>query len=131
MNIISFGYKYGAPKCDLLVDLTKYPSPTGTVCKKYNGTHAILRNEILNKPEYKELLNDLMNVIEKHTDSFTIAIGCEHGQHRSVAVVEELHKLIGSNVSKIHRDLDRKNNLKRKQKEYDDKRRSKTEMYDE
>ena len=57
-----------------------------------------------------DLLGFLLPAYLREGKSYlTIAIGCTGGRHRSVAVTEELERLLGSRglpVSKSHRDRD-------------------------
>lgn len=130
--ILSFGYCYGAPKHhDLLYNLRGYPAPQASTCKRYDGTHSNLQNELLCQEEYQTLLQtieqDLRQALERYEDSLddaqiVVAVGCEEGRHRSVAVVEHVINHMSAIRTKCmlsftheHRDLHRKREQKAKQ----------------
>lgn len=125
IKLFSFGHSYGVPKkVDLIYSVRNFPVTNVDNFQQYDGRHKRIQNELLNLTEYEELvktipeqLKDFLN--EHPTNSVTIAIGCEQGRHRSVAIIERLGELLGMsyNVEINHRDLQRMGNDKTKQNE--------------
>lgn len=129
----SFAYSRGVPKdATIVFDLRSYPSPSASMCAKYDGTHAPLRNELFHHAAYQELMDRIVSQLHaafsgenKCDDTFVVAIGCEEGRHRSVAVVEHLSRqLRGYNV--VHRDLHRRRTQITEQKQRSEQRRNKS-----
>jgi UPF0042 nucleotide-binding protein len=118
ISLSSFGFKYGLPlDADLVVDVRFLPNPyyieelrrqTGydKEVKDY-----VLKNELTQKfiQHYMSLLNFLLPLyLEEGKRHLAIAIGCTGGQHRSLAICEELGKMVrcqGYQVVVNHRDL--------------------------
>jgi UPF0042 nucleotide-binding protein len=125
VNLMSFGHSHGVPKqVDLFYSVRHFPETNVENYQQYDGRHKRIQNELLNLPEYEDLLKtitaDLMKYIEEyHTNPIKIAVGCEHGRHRSVAVIERIAELLGStyNVQITHRDLQRTKSEKNRQRE--------------
>ncbi len=79
-----------------------------------------MKNYVMDQTHAKAFVVNLLRLIEqvvpamleaKTTNTVTIAIGCTGGQHRSVAVAEELSDILSQeyphyNVSLLHRELD-------------------------
>lgn len=120
VRINSFGFKYGVPvDADLVFDLRYLPNPHFVPeLKPKTGLEADVSSYVLETEAAQELLGDLMPFFQHTLPRYeregkaylTIAIGCTGGQHRSVAVAEELGKRLGSDheVHVGHRDIDRK-----------------------
>ncbi|CAF1550590.1 unnamed protein product, partial [Didymodactylos carnosus] len=92
-----------------------------------------IQNELLCLKEYQQLIETIQQQIKDSIQTgqtrLMIAVGCEQGQHRSVAVVEHFDKRSRktySNIDKQHRDLSRLNQTKQKQK---DRRGSREKKY--
>ncbi len=118
INILSFGYKKGIPlETDWVIDVRFIPNPyyvpslkklTGNNKKvsQYVLKHDIAK-EFLNR--YTELIRKLIpNYIKEGKYSLSIGVGCTGGQHRSVAIANELKKIFtedGRRVTLEHRDL--------------------------
>ncbi len=125
INLLSFGHSFGIPKqVDLLYSIRDFPVTNVENYQQYDGRHKRIQNELLNLTEYEEILKtipeQLLKYIQEHqTNSITIAVGCEQGRHRSVAVIERLAELLSStyNVQINHRDLQRTKSEKTRQKE--------------
>ena len=118
INIMSFGYKKGIPQeTDWVVDARFIPNPYYIPSlKRLTGNNKKVSNFVLNKAVTKEFLNrypDLIrkaipNYIKEGKYSLSIAIGCTGGQHRSVAVANELARIFkeeGRRVTLEHREL--------------------------
>jgi len=128
MKLLSFGYKYGAPKeqdC-VIFDICKFNSPDSFLWKKYNGMNKKLRKEIMDEKSYKDLVKSILfkaqSMQDKNSD-LVIAIGCINGIHCSVAVAEYLyehHRVYFDDLQ--HRDLNKKAKKLKQQKEYEIKR---------
>ena len=139
IKLFSFGHSFGVPKkVDLLYSVRHFPATNVENYQQYDGRHKRIQNELLNLPEYEDILKtipeQLMNFIHEHNkNSITLAVGCEQGRHRSVAVVERLAELLGVNynVEINHRDLQRTGFDKNKQKERTKNRDRKYNNYDE
>jgi UPF0042 nucleotide-binding protein len=134
----SFGHKYNAPEADLVLSAEKLPSPPKTIRDKYNGTHSKLQNDFFQDDEVKKFyasaLEQAIKLIEEAKkdgkSELVIAIGCEEGIHRSVALIERLAADISKHdndldVQTLHRDIEHKQQIKKKQKEYDQRRKEK------
>jgi UPF0042 nucleotide-binding protein len=118
VNLVSFGYKHGAPvDADLVFDVRCLPNPhfvdrlrslTGRDPKvvRFMRRHAATR-------EFIDRLTTFLNFalpqyVQEGTSYLTVAIGCTGGQHRSVMVAEALKKsLAGAKNVRLrvkHRD---------------------------
>lgn len=125
IKLFSFGHSYGVPKkVDLLYSIRHFPTTNVENYQQYDGRHKRIQNELLYLTEYEDLLKtideELKNFLQEHKqNSVTIAVGCEQGQHRSVAVIERLGELLGLNynIEINHRDLQRIGMNKTKEKE--------------
>lgn len=121
INIVveSFGFKNGIPvDADIMADVRFLPNPFWTETLRHeNGLHADVQAFVLGQPDVEQYLSGLVAMLEPTLRGYvrenkrhaTIAIGCTGGKHRSVAIVEELARRIGTfpgvAVSRKHRDL--------------------------
>lgn len=118
LNIMSFGYKKGVPQeTDWVIDVRFIPNPYYIPSlKKLTGNNKKVSNYVLNKDVTKEFINRytelirkaIPNYIKEGKYSLTLAVGCTGGQHRSVAVANELARIFreeGRRVTLEHRDL--------------------------
>ena len=115
---MSFGYKHGIPaETDWTLDMRFIPNPYYVPSlKKLTGNNKKVSQYVLKHDITKEFINRTTEIIDKLIPcyikegkySLTIAIGCTGGQHRSVAVANELHRIFtekGRRVTLEHRDL--------------------------
>lgn len=118
VNIISFGFKHKKNiPADIQFDVRFLPNPyyqpelkNRTGLDKVTSAYAIDNKQ---GDEFFRHLEPLLLFLTSQydatgRDSYTIAIGCTGGKHRSVAVAEKLGELLknkGINVSINHRDL--------------------------
>jgi UPF0042 nucleotide-binding protein len=139
IKLFSFGHAFGVPKkVDLLYSVRHFPTTNVENYQQYDGRHKRIQDELLHLTEYediiKTIIEQLTNFINEHKkDSITLAVGCEQGRHRSVAVVERLAELLGVtyNVEVNHRDLKRTSYDKIKQRERTKNRDRKYNNHDE
>ena len=120
VNVISFGFKYGAPKdSDLVFDVRCLPNPFYVPeLKHHTGLEAPVRDYVMSFKEAQDLepkLLDLINYLvplyrTEGKSQLTISVGCTGGKHRSVVFAEIIYNSIkekGFNVSAYHRDITR------------------------
>ena len=120
INIISFGFKYGVPiDCDLVFDVRFIPNPYYIESmKKQTGKDKLVREYVLgfDKTEcFLVKLYDMLeflipNYVKEGKSQLVIGIGCTGGQHRSVAISEDLFSHLlkkGHRVVVEHRDIQR------------------------
>jgi len=122
VDVFSFGFKYGAPiDADIVFDVRFLPNPfyvrdlratTGMepACATYVMDSPIARSFM---ETFRDLILSLIPYYGKEGKGrLTIGIGCTGGQHRSVAVAEELGRQlaqIGVRSQVRHREItDRK-----------------------
>jgi UPF0042 nucleotide-binding protein len=118
LNIMSFGFKKGLPQeADWVVDARFIPNPYYVQSlRKLTGNNKKVANYVLCKDVTKEFLNrytelirrEIPNYIKEGKYSLTIAIGCTGGQHRSVALANEIARIFreeGRRVTLEHREL--------------------------
>jgi len=120
INILSFGFKFGAPNdSDMVFDVRFIPNPfydnelrekTGNdeSVQKFVMSHSV-SVEFLDK--LKDMVKFLLpNFVEEGKAQLVISIGCTGGKHRSVTLANELHgyiKRLGFKSILTHRDIKR------------------------
>ena len=121
VTVLSFGYKYGLPMdADLVMDVRFLPNPFWIPeLRDHTGLDSEVRNYVLSQEGAEEFLDryhQLLRLIgagykREGKRYLTLAVGCTGGKHRSVAISEELARLLsnedGMAVKVIHRDLGR------------------------
>lgn len=118
VNVVSFGFKHGLPHdVDLVFDLRFLPNPHWVeALRPFTGKDAPVRDYVLGNPDailFKAKLLDLLEMllpayVKEGKSYLSIAIGCTGGQHRSVAMSEELARTItewGYPTVVRHRDI--------------------------
>lgn len=126
INIISFGFKYGIPiDCDLVFDVRFIPNPYYIESmRNQTGKNELVRDYVLGFDEtqcflvkLREMLGFLIpNYVKEGKSQLVVGIGCTGGQHRSVAISEELFSHLlkkGHRVVINHRDM-AKNSIAKK-----------------
>ena len=116
--ITSFGFKQGIPlDVDLVMDVRFLPNPHWVEeLRPLTGLDEPVRRFVMEQPDtaeflkrYEALLELLLPAYESEGKSYlSIAIGCTGGQHRSVAIAEELAvwmRGLGYAPRVSHRDL--------------------------
>jgi UPF0042 nucleotide-binding protein len=117
--VSSFGFKNGIPRdCDYLFDMRFLPNPNYVPeLKRLSGRDIEVQSyldKISEKQVFMKHLVSLMEFILKHYENtgkkqLHVAIGCTGGRHRSVAIAEQLSKIIsdtGHRTAMNHRDID-------------------------
>ena len=120
ISIVSFGFKYGAPRdADLMFDVRFLPNPHWVPeLRAHPGTSPEVRDYVRGNELYGTYLDRLQALLDASLPGYvaegksylTIAIGCTGGHHRSVVVAEELAAWIrarGVPAVLVHRDLER------------------------
>jgi UPF0042 nucleotide-binding protein len=120
INVMSFGFKNGVPAdVDFVVDVRFLNNPHWvSELRALTGLDPAVREFVMASDGAREFVESYARVLDlalsrytahdKH--SVTIGVGCTGGKHRSVAVAEELSRLIegpGRAVRLTHRDKDR------------------------
>ena len=118
--VMSFGYKHGVPReADLVFDCRFLPNPHWVPeLRPYTGLHPGVRDWVLGQNASAAFLEHLMPMLESLLPSYrsegksylTIALGCTGGRHRSVAIAEEVTRLLverGHDLHCRHRDIAR------------------------
>lgn len=120
ITILSFGFKHGLPvECDLVFDLRFLPNPYFIEeLRPQTGLDEGVKNFVLGLPEtsrfltlFYDMAEFILPMYEREGKSYlTIGIGCTGGQHRSVAIAENIAERLASNAWKTnlrHRDIPR------------------------
>ena len=119
VNVISFGFKYGAPmEADLMFDVRFLPNPYYIEeLRHQTGLDDAVYEYVFRQGkavEFLKMLTDMLLFLlpeyEKEGKySLTVAIGCTGGQHRSVSIARALHEFLvqkGVNARIEHRNID-------------------------
>ncbi len=120
VSLISFGYKYGAPRdADLVLDVRFLPNPHWVdELRPLPGTDDRVRTYVKGQQTYREFMRRLRSLlgfmipgyVAEGKSYLTVAVGCTGGRHRSVVIVDELAAFFrdkGLPATVEHRDLDR------------------------
>lgn len=117
--LLSFGFKHGTPpEADFIFDVRCLPNPYWKESLRHiSGKEPAVIHYLEAQPDVIEMIKDIQNFLNNWVPKFmknnrsylTIAIGCTGGKHRSVYIVESLHKKLPSDfsVQARHRDLSR------------------------
>jgi UPF0042 nucleotide-binding protein len=120
ISVVSFGFKYGAPRdADTILDVRFLPNPHWVEeLRALPGTEPAVRDYVRGQPDYRaflEQVRDLLDVsvpgyIREGKSYLTLAIGCTGGRHRSVVAAEDVGAYFrdrGLPVVIVHRDVER------------------------
>ena len=118
VNTMSFGYKNGVPlDADFMFDVRFLDNPYyKSELRSKTGLDIDVADYVFSQTEAKDIITNISNLMKRliplHSTagktSLTIAIGCTGGQHRSVAITEQLSKILSkkfNSVTAIHRDI--------------------------
>ena len=118
INLISFGYKYGIPlETDMVLDLRFIPNPFYMPSlKKLTGNNKKVAWYVLRQPISKDFIKRIDEFVNKVMPYYmkegkyhlNIAFGCTGGQHRSVAITNEMARIFkaeGKRVTIEHKNL--------------------------
>lgn len=118
INVTSFGYKHGLPmETDLVFDMRFIPNPYYVPSlKKLTGNNKKVSQYVLKHEISKEFIEQISALIDTIIPYYmkegkyhlNMAFGCTGGQHRSVAMANEMARLFeakGYRVTLGHRDL--------------------------
>jgi RNase adapter protein RapZ len=121
ISLVSFGFKYGAPRdADLVLDVRFLPNPHWVdELRPLPGSDDRVIHYVREQRMYREFMRRLRSLLGYIVPGYvaegkaylTVAVGCTGGRHRSVVVVDELARFFtGRNlaVSVEHRDLERR-----------------------
>lgn len=120
LTVMSFGFKHGLPpELDLCFDVRFLPNPYFVEnLRPLTGLDAPVSEFVLAQPDASGFLDKVADLVEYLLPRFrhegkayvTVAIGCTGGQHRSVALTEQLAKRLRHGereVAVVHRDIDK------------------------
>ncbi len=118
VNLLSFGFKYGAPKeADMLFDVRFLPNPYfETQLRPLSGQNKAIVDYIFAHDKEQAFLQKITDFLlfslplveGEGRYRITLAIGCTGGRHRSVATAEHVGKAIqqaGYTLSLEHRHM--------------------------
>jgi RNase adapter protein RapZ len=120
LTIVSFGFKYGLPMdADLVADMRFLPNPYWQPeLKNLTGIDAPVNDFVMSHLDAQNFLTSYVEMLQLVIPGYlregkkfaTVAIGCTGGQHRSVAIAENLAARLaidGLEVQVMHRDRGR------------------------
>ncbi|MCI5072070.1 RNase adapter RapZ [bacterium] len=118
ISILSFGFKHGLPhNADLVFDVRFLNNPYfKDDLKNLSGLDEPVKDYVMQQVDAQKFLNHVLELLrfsipkyEQEPKAYlTVAIGCTGGQHRSVAMAEQVYKSIVQlykSVSIKHRDV--------------------------
>jgi len=120
VSVVSFGFKFGAPRdADVQFDVRFLPNPHWVPdLRTLPGTDERVRDYVEGQPAYAPFLDRVTALLDATVPGYvaegksylTVSVGCTGGHHRSVVVAEALGTYFrerGLPVIVVHRDVDR------------------------
>lgn len=119
IEVLSFGYKFGVPHGDVIVDLRFLPNPYYIQeLRPLSGRDAPCAEYVMSQKGSQEILAALTGLAGSMAKSYSakgrhklrFCLGCTGGWHRSVAMAEAVSKALseaGSACVVKHRELDK------------------------
>ncbi|MBN1624815.1 MAG: RNase adapter RapZ [Clostridia bacterium] len=118
INIVSFGFKYGSPlDCDNILDVRFIPNPYyNSSMRKLTGRNETVSNYVLKQNITEGFIERSIDLFEhilpgyisEGKNQVVIGIGCTGGRHRSVAIAEEISRILTEKNHRViltHRDI--------------------------
>ncbi len=118
VSFVSFGYRHGLPSsADLVFDVRFLPNPFfDEALKPLSGLDRAVAEYVIKNDDTLEFLSQAEAMLRFLLPRYeaegkvylTVAIGCTGGQHRSVAIVQHLARVLGADrqVKVHHRDIE-------------------------
>jgi len=119
-KVVSFGYKHGLPiDVDIVFDCRFLPNPHWVEeLRPLTGVDEPVRDYVLAQPltaAFLERMERMLGLVmpayvQEGKSYLTIAFGCTGGQHRSVAIAEQVGQVLeraGHSPTVQHRDVDK------------------------
>ena len=120
ISVSSFGFKYGVPRdVDIQLDCRFLPNPYWVEeLREKDGLNNDVQDYVLKQKNSTPFLKDISSLLrylipayENEGKSYlSVAFGCTGGKHRSVAIAEELARILKNedvHISTFHRDISR------------------------
>ncbi|MDF7638592.1 RNase adapter RapZ [Lactobacillus sp. ESL0791] len=119
IEVMSFGFKYGMPiDADIVMDVRFLPNPFYIAkLRPFTGLDKRVFDYVMDKEETQSFYHKLLDLLEtaipgyikEGKEKLTVAIGCTGGQHRSVAIAQQLARDLAKNypVDITHREVSR------------------------
>jgi UPF0042 nucleotide-binding protein len=120
VSVVSFGFKFGAPRdADMQLDVRFLPNPHWVPeLRALPGTDERVRGYVEQQEAYEPFLDRVNALLDVTVPGFvaegksylTVSVGCTGGHHRSVVVAEALGAYFrdrGLPVVVVHRDVER------------------------
>ena len=120
ISVSSFGFKYGVPRdVDIQIDCRILPNPYWVEeLREKDGLNNDVQDYVLKQKNSTPFLKDISSLLrylipayETEGKSYlSVAFGCTGGKHRSVAIAEELARILKNedvHISTFHRDISR------------------------
>lgn len=117
VNVVSFGFKNGAPRdADMVLDVRFLPNPHWVDdLRPLTGLDPAVRDYVLGQPETAEFLGHVQGLFDFLIPAFTregkryltVGVGCTGGKHRSVVLSQVLAdhlRTLGASAQVEHRD---------------------------
>ena len=117
VTLSSFGYKHGQPAAETVCDVRFLPNPYYVPeLKAGTGLDGPVAAYVLDSGQAREffaaleplLLLYVRGHIAAGREEIRLAVGCTGGRHRSVAVVEEMKRILDAHQIEariVHRDI--------------------------
>lgn len=118
ISIVSFGFKYGTPlDCDNILDVRFIPNPYyNSSMRKLTGKNETVSNYVLKQEITEGFIGRSVDLFEhilpgyisEGKNQVVIGIGCTGGRHRSVAIAEEISRILTERNHRVvltHRDI--------------------------
>jgi UPF0042 nucleotide-binding protein len=120
VSVVSFGFKFGAPRdADMQLDVRFLPNPHWVPeLRALPGTDERVRGYVEQQEAYEPFLDRVRALLDVTVPGFvaegksylTVSVGCTGGHHRSIVVAEALGAYFrdrGLPVVVVHRDVER------------------------
>lgn len=119
VTLSSFGYKYGLPDAETILDVRFLQNPYYVPgLKEGTGLEARVADYVLDNDSARQFFAAFVPFFllffQEHAaagrQEMRLAVGCTGGRHRSVAVVEELKRILDAHrieTRVMHRDMDK------------------------
>ena len=117
VRVISFGFKYGAPRdADFVLDVRFLPNPFyEPALQPLTGEDADVYDFVMSDPRADDFFDKVVELLAVPLESFvelgkltlTVGVGCTGGRHRSVAFARRLaahFEQAGRQAQLVHRD---------------------------